>query len=77
MLLRASELTLQNGFDKFLVEQREVKTYQQLASGGASMSYTTQSRPNAFMIIRMLKSDDPRAKTALDAATVDAELRSR
>lgn len=75
MLLRAAELTIANGFQKFVVEKEDSRT--DATTVGYGRSWGTAHMPRGNMVIRMLKASDPRATTAYDAKTIDAELRPR
>jgi hypothetical protein len=77
MLLRAAELALQNGYPKFIVENREGHSDQQLVYTGIYTGYSTIARPRAAMVVRLIKANDPRASTAYDARIIQADLRPK
>lgn len=73
MMLRAAELARQNGFQKFVVEAREM-TFQH-RTGYAAGVVINASLPTGYLVVRLLKANDPRANGAHDAASVEARLR--
>ena len=75
LLLRAAELTLQNGFTKFLIMDQQSQVDRKLYATTSSV-YTLKF-PSGTLTIKMLKGDEPEAAMAYDAATIDAELRPR
>lgn len=76
MLLRASELTLSNGFTHFTVEGRETAKDSQLVYTGVYGGYTNIDRPRGMYIVRMVKGPNL-PPSAYDAALIESELREK
>jgi hypothetical protein len=86
-LLRASELTLQSGFDRFVIvggdgiQDRYAGStpvvisrvgHGYMASGGDAIE-----KPSGNIVIRMVARNDPAYAKAIDARLIDQQLRPR
>lgn len=72
MLLRASELTLSSGFQKFVLLDEDKRVQQDLVSDG-NFGVNTINRPRGSLVVRMLPAEDE-TLGAFDAAIIAAEL---
>lgn len=76
MMLRAAELTLQNGYTHYVVQGRETATDNDLIYTGLYTGYTNIRRPRGAYVITMVKGSNlPPA--AFDARIIEAELRTK
>lgn len=75
LLLRAAELTLQGGYEKFKVTDRQDMVAAEFSSG--LLSGPSMADPHGFVTIKLLKANDPEAKDAYDAATIQAQLKPK
>jgi hypothetical protein len=72
-LLRASDLTLANGFDRFeIVGGRGIRERYRGRQAGASLH-----KPSGEIEIRMVAKNDPNYADALDAQLIATQLRPR
>lgn len=76
MMLRAAELTLQNGYTHYAIQGRETATDKELIYTGVYTGYTNISRPRGAYIITMLKGPDI-PPGAFDARLIESELRNK
>ena len=74
LLLRASEVTLREGYEKFTVLQKDIETKTSTAYGGALLGPVSVPYPVGTMQIRVLRADDPGAAGAYDAASTKARV---
>jgi hypothetical protein len=77
VMLRAAELTLRNGFQKFVVEEREMIANQETRYGGAPGVVMTVRNPTGHIVVRMFKGSNAPPKGAHDARAIEADLRPR
>lgn len=87
VLLRASELTIQNGYDRFVIvggagvaDERRGTTDVQVNRIGNSLIATGGDpiiKPSGNLVIRMLRPKDPAFATGMDARLIDSQLRPK
>jgi hypothetical protein len=84
-LLRACELTLSNGFERFVVvggrgvQERHAGS-EPIITQRSGNTYTTTggeaiTKPSGNIVIRMVARNDPAYASAMDASLIDAQLR--
>jgi hypothetical protein len=76
MMLRASELTLQNGYTHYALQNRESTTDNDLVYTGIYTGYSNIRRPRGAYVITMMKGPNL-PPDAYDARIIEAELRTK